>query len=554
METTDNDDLLQTALEHHTGGQLSEAEEIYRQIIARDSNHADALHLLGAVAAQRGQPEIALGYIERAIAIDASHPDYQNNKGLILANVGRLDEAIAAHQRAVELKPDFAEAHNNMGNALLAKGRPIEAAAAYRQTLKLRPDFANAHSNLGVALHKQGLYSEAIDAYRVALRYRPDHAEAHSNLGVALLESGQTDAAIDEYRQAIQLKPDYVDAHTNLGAAMHDLGREDDAFASLNEALRLNPNDPLAHYNLSLVYLLRGDYQNGWKEYDFRSGVIAAPKRFSQPAWDGRDLNGSSILVHAEQGFGDTIQFVRFVDRVAQRGGKVILQCREELIRLLKGTAGIDQIISKRDPIPTYQVQIPLLSLPRVFNVSLQDVPNKVPYVKLDPAWVPAWAHRMGGADRRLRVGLAWAGDPGHRNDRNRSIKLEQLVPLASAANAQFFSLQKGAGASQALSPPSGLELVDLTAQINDFADMAGLIANLDLVITVDTAVAHLAGAMAKPVWTLLPHVPDWRWLRDRDDSPWYPTMHLFRQTKPGDWPDVIKRVAAALIKERKPT
>jgi Flp pilus assembly protein TadD len=476
------DPTFQTALQHHQAGRLSQARDLYQQILAQQPDHAGALHLSGVIALQEGRNDLAVDLIGKAIALGPSSP----------------------------------EAHCNLGIALQEKGQLTGAVAAYRRAIALKPNYPAAHSNLGAALRDTDKLDEAIAAFRQAIALGPSFADAHSNLGIALRDKGQLDDAITAYRQALALKPDY----------------------------------PEAHHNLALLLLLRGDFLAGWNEFEWRWRCKQFPspcRTFDQPQWDGSDLAGRTILLHAEQGFGDTIQLIRYVPLVASRRGKVILQCGPELQRLLGRTTGIARWVGPGGDLPPFDIHCPLLSLPRAFGTTLQSIPQAVPYLQADAEGVERWRRELAADGGRFRVGLAWAGRPTHRNDRNRSLSLSTLAPLAQARGMTFYSLQKGEAGKQAANPPAGLELVDWTAELNDFADTAALIANLDLVISVDTAVVHLAGAMAKPAWTLLPFVPDWRWLLEREDSPWYPTMRLFRQPSRGDWGSVIARVAEAL-------
>ncbi|MGD0461259.1 MAG: tetratricopeptide repeat protein [Tepidisphaeraceae bacterium] len=545
MEPLSADEQLEKALRHHTAGELAEAEAIYRALVERDAGDADALHLLGALIAQKGDGLAALGFIDRAIAIDPSCADFHNNKGLILANLGRTDDAVAAHAEAVRLRPDFAEANNNLGNALLKKGAIAEAVSAYRRTIALRPNYANAHSNLGVALQKQQKLDDAIAAYRMAVQCQPDHGEAHSNLGVALRETGRMDEAIEEYRAAIRCDDQCVEAYVNLGAALHETGHGEEAIAILTRAIELDPQHEPAHYNLSLSLLKKGQYERGWREYEHRAFALWARRKFAPPIWDGSELSGKTILLPGEGGFGDAIQFARYVPMVKKRGGRIIVQVQSDLVRLLKRVEGADEVLPKDHPLPTIDVYCPLLSLPRIFGTTPRNIPA-APYLTADASVSQRWASRLSG-HKGLRVGLAWAGSTAHRNDKNRSIPLSQFAPLRAVTEIRLFSLQKDRAGE---SSPT-IDMIDWTAQLSDFADTAGLIANLDRVISVDTAVAHLAGAMGKKVWLLLPYVADWRWLEDRSDSPWYPTLQLFRQEKPGDWDPVIAKVAQALKAEQ---
>ncbi len=544
MQQLSLDEQLEAALRLHREGHLDQAVKLYRRILEQDPDDVDTLHLLGAVTAQQGDAQAGLELIDRAIALDPACADFHNNRGLILAGLGRVDDAIAAHRKAIELNADFAEAHNNLGNALVKLGRLDEAEAEFRRTLVLRPDYANAHSNLGVVLHRQNKFDEAIAAYRGALGVQPNHAEAQSNLGAALREIGEMDKAIEAFRAAIAIDDTCLDAHANLGAALHDLGKFDEAIAPLKRAIQLNPQANFPHYNLALSLLQGGDYEHGFAEYEHRAHAVVSRQRFATPPWDGRELGGKTILLHAEGGFGDAIQFARFVPMVKACGGVATLLVQPELIRLFSTLDGAALVLPKTNNPPPFDVQCPLLSLARVFRTTIQNIPNK-PYLSADRKAVAFWSTRLGG-DKRRKVGLAWAGSPVHRNDRNRSIPIALIAPLGEMADTRFLSLQP----DQPGKPPPGVDVVDWSGELRDFADTAGLIANLDVVISVDTAVAHLAGAMGKKVYLLLPHVADWRWLRDRTDSPWYPTMRLFRQPSAGDWNSVITEVVRALKSE----
>jgi Tfp pilus assembly protein PilF len=469
------------ALQHHQAGRLGEAEQLYRQILARQPGHIQAMHNLGQIALQ----------------------------------AGRNDAAVDLIRRATSLGPNYAEAHNNLGNALRAQGQLDEAIAAYRRAFALNPNLPEVHNNLGNALAEKGQLEEAITAYRQAISLRPEYAEAHYNLGSALKEQGQLDEAIAAYRQAIALKP----------------------------------NLPEAHNNLSLALLARGDFQQGWEEYEWRWKCkgFPPPRNFAQPQWDGGPLEARTLLLHAEQGLGDAIQFIRYLPLVAQRGGRIIIECQAELQRLFQPTAGRFPVLVFGQPLPAFDLHCPLLSLPRVFGTDLTNIPKIVPYLHAADEDARRWQHRLADRSPLIKVGLVWAGNPRRKHDRNRSMKLANLAPLGRVPGVRLFSLQKGEAAAEAKTPPPGMELVDWTEELKDFADTAALIDNLDLIIAVDTAVPHLAGAMGKPVWTLLPFVPDWRWVPGREDNPWYPSMRSFRQPRIGDWDSVIARVVEAL-------
>jgi tetratricopeptide (TPR) repeat protein len=503
------------ALQLHQAGRLQEAERLYRQVLAQQPEHVDALHLLGVTAAQLGRGDVAVDLLRRAIALRPNFADAYSNLANALTSNGQLDQAVTACRQAIDLNPNLPEAHNNLGNALKDKGEIDQAIAAHRQAIALNPRLAEAHYNLGNALRDKGELGKAIAAYRQAIAVKPNYVDAHVNLGDALKEQGQLDEAIAAFRQAIVLRPGFAEVHSNLALAL----------------------------------LTRGHFQEGWQEFEWRWKCEDSPAlgNLAQPLWEGRPLEGRTILLHAEQGLGDAIQFIRYLPLVEQRGGRLVILCHTQLQRLFQANAGRWQVVTQAQPLPAFDLHCPLVSLPRVFGTNLGNIPKESPYLHADAEEARKWQDRLAKHSPLVKVGLVWAGRPAHTNDRNRSMKLARLAPLGQAPGVRFFSLQKGEAAAEAKTPPLGMELVDWTQELKDFADTAALIANLDLVIAVDTAVAHLAGAMGKPVWTLLPFVPDWRWMLQRQDSPWYPTMRLFRQPCRGDWDSVIARVVDAL-------
>jgi tetratricopeptide (TPR) repeat protein len=552
MSTLSIQQTFDLAMERHQAGRLAEAEDIYRQIIAQQPNHADALHLLGVIAAQSGRKKNAVELIRRAITINPSAGVYYNNLGQAWLDMGMFEQAINACREALRLNPDFAAACNIMGEALAGLGRSDEAIDSYLQALRLKPDYAEVYNNLGNAFQTQNRLEEAIGAYQIALRLKPDYPEVYNNLGKVLNEKGLTREALENYQAAIRLKPDFAEAHNNLGALRHGQNQFDEAVLAYRRAITLNANFAKAHNNLALTLLTLGDFQHGWEEYEWRwkSANLSSPRNFAQPQWDGSPLQNRTLFLHAEQGFGDAIQFIRYLPQVAQRGGKIIIECRDDLQRLFWNMPEKYQIVVLGDSLPAFDLHCPLLSLPLVFGTKLDNIPNSVPYLYAIAQDAKSWRQRMEDQlpnTKVSKVGLVWAGSPDNTNDRNRSMKLTTLAPLGQVPGVRFFSLQRGAAAIQSKTPPAGMELIDWAGELKDFADNAALIANLDLVISVDTSMVHLAGAMGKPVWPLLSFVSDWRWLLDREDSPWYPTMRLFRQSVRGDWDSVINRVAEAL-------
>ncbi len=363
-----------------------------------------------------------------------------------------------------------------------------------------------------------------------------------------LRDLGQSDEALAIFRQLTSLYPERADYFYNMGVTLEDLARPVEALTAHQQALALKPDYPEAHMSSGMTHLLLGNFETGWKEYEWRTKCphVIIRRNFAQPQWHGETLEGKTILLHAEQGLGDTLQFIRYATLLAKRGGKVIVEIWPELAGIIKSVEGIDQIIIQGDPPPSFDFHCPMMSLPLIFGTTLETIPAK-PYLSAPPDRIAAWRERLGNPNGHRRVGLAWAGRPEQRDDRRRSMRLDQFAPLANAKSARFFSLQKGSAADQAASPPPGMNLIDWTPDLHNFVETAALLANLDLVICVCTAVAHLAGAMGKPVWVLLSYQSDWRWMLNRTDSPWYPTARLFRQKTMGDWTGVIAEIAGAL-------
>jgi tetratricopeptide (TPR) repeat protein len=578
---------IEQATQLHRAGRLQDAERIYRRILAVDPNVPDALQLLGILVSQLGRHEAAVDLIRKAIALQPGAAVYHGNLGLALHKLDRFDEATASFQtaldlgsvdpnvftnfadtlrrrgklepslalchRALDLAPDFPDARNNLGITLADAGRFDEAIEQYRIAIRLRPRFAEAYNNLGNALTKKRLFQEAIAEFQHALSLRPDYFEAMINMGVALQALGETDRSIEAYRRSLASRPDFQPALINLGQALCDSHRFDEAIAAFRKAIAIRPDDPAAHIHLSGVLLLTGNFSDGWGEYEWRllkAGVGHSNPKFAKPRWTGQDLAGKRILLHSEQGAGDLIQFCRLCSILTQRGAHTILSCPPQLLRLFRGLQGVSQLVGDAPNETEFDYHCYLLSLPLFLGLRLETIPANVPYLHAEPALADQWRARLEPLGHRRKIGLVWAGNPMHTNDHNRSIPLASFAPLAEINDAVFISLQKGGPAAQ---PPAGLQLFDRMSELSDYADTAALIANLDLVISADTSVAHLAGAMGKPVWTLIPFYPDLRWLLDRSDSPWYPTMRLFRQSRPGDWQTPVRAVTnslAAFIRE----
>jgi Tfp pilus assembly protein PilF len=458
---------------------------------------------------------------------------------------GRLQEAERLYRQILTQQPEHAVAMHHLGLIAYQTGRNDVAIDLIRRAIALDPNSSGAHSNLGSALKGKGQLDEAIAAYRRAIALNPNLSEAHNNLGNALKDKGQLDEAIAAFRQAIAVNPNLPEAHNNLGIVLRDTGHIDEAIAAYRRAIMIKPDDARVHWNLAILLLSMARFAEGWEEFEWR--LKDATKRlrrdFGAPQWNGEDLSGKTLLTHTEGGYGDAFHFIRYVPLLRGRAKKMILECDSSLVGLFSNLPGVDQIIARGQTLPAFDYHIPLQSLPRLFKTDLTNIPNAVPYLHV-PLENRSHCKERVQNDGRLKVGLVWAGSAKPRDDR-RTRGLDVFAPLGQTPGVRFFSLQKGPESS--LARPPGLELVDFTDDLNDFMDSAALIENLDLVISVDTSVAHLAGALAKPVWVLIPFSADFRWLMDRTDSPWYPTMRLFRQKRRGDWTSVGAEVAAAL-------
>jgi Flp pilus assembly protein TadD len=457
---------------------------------------------------------------------------------------GKLREAEDMYRDWLAVDPNNAEACNDLGNVLCDAGRAEESIEFYQRAISINPGYLPAYNNLGTALRDRGRVEDAIAHYHTALAISQSVPEVYNNLGVALTELGRIEKALEAYRRAIDMRPNYVDAHTNFGIALYASGDTHGAVEACGRAVEIDPASTKAHNNLALILLGAGEYARGWAEHEwrFKCNPMFVARPFEQPQWKGEPLHGRTVFLHAEQGLGDTIQFSRFVPMVAQRGGRVVLECQGELVRLLADLPGLNQIIPRGAEAPTFDVHCPLMSLPLALGTTTESIPAG-PYIGARGDLRAAWSQRLGPVDR-IRVGLAWAGRLTHSNDANRSMRFEQVATFLGTGWMEFHSLQRGPASEQI---SGDARITDHSDHFTDFAETAGLMANLDLVICVDTAVAHLAAAMGKPTWVLLPYASEWRWMIGREDSPWYPTMRLFRQRRWGDWQGVIERVVHAL-------
>jgi tetratricopeptide (TPR) repeat protein len=646
--TVDVGQTMAAGLAHHREGRLTQADSCYRQVLAHDPNHPDALHLLGMLAFQAGNPVAALDLIERAVAREPASPVYINNRAFVLRALARPEEALAGFERAIALRPDYVEAHFNRGLALTdlgraeaavasfdralalqpnnpaalfdrgfaltalrrfdaalasldrllalnpndaeahslrgtvlaALGRPGDALASYDRAVALRPDAAPFHYKRGTQLLELERPDAALAAFDRALALQPDLSEALTNRGFALAELGRPEealadhdraaalrpgdgktwgnrgialsrlnrqeAALADFDRALALLPDHAETHANRGAVLNALGRLPEALAAFDRALALKPAFPEAARNKGYMLLAQGRFAEGWPLHEQRLASGHADRGFAQPAWRGEPLAGRTLLLHAEQGFGDTIQFCRYAP-LAARQGAVVMEVQPALLPLLAGQPAMPPLLARGDPLPPFDLHCPLPSLPLAFATELASIPSPTAYLAADPARIAAWAPRLDHLPVP-RAGIVWSGNPRQLRDAERSLPLAELLPLLDCG-VTLLSLQADiARETDREVLERNPAIVRLAEPFRDFADTAAVIAQLDLVIAVDTSVAHLAAALGRPTWVMLHTVPDWRWLLGREDSPWYASAQLFRQTARGDWAGVVERVRQALL------
>jgi tetratricopeptide (TPR) repeat protein len=577
-------EAMERALAAYEAGDLDDAQRLCEAILRAKPDDFDAVHIAAIVQSRRAQHDAALAGYDRALGIRPDSAVAHNNRANCLRELGRLDEALASYERAITIRPDYAEAFHNRAVTLQDQRRFADALASYDRAIALRPDYADALYRRGNCLQSLDRYEEALASLDRALAARPDYAEAYNSRGLCLKKLGRADDALASYERALAARPDYPEACYNRGNCLKEMRRFAEAIASYDRAIALAPDYPEAfnnrancrkellrfdealqdyaqaislrpdyadaRFNAALCRLLIGDFARGWEEHETRweAGARRAFRRnLAQPLWRGEPIAGKTILLYAEQGYGDAIQFCRYVPLVAATGARVLFEVNASLRDLMTSLAGEAQVVPAGAPLPAFDLQCPLLSLPLAFGTRLETIPAATPYLRASPAAMAKWRERLGTKTGPL-IGLAWSGSATHHDDANRSIPLRALLPLLDAG-ATFVSLQKELGADDAPFPRERGDIRHFSGELKTFSDTAALVAQMDLVISVDTSIAHLAGALAKPAWILLPFMPDWRWLLDRDDSPWYPTLRLFRQDAAREWDGVIARVRADLGK-----
>jgi tetratricopeptide (TPR) repeat protein len=542
--------MLSEAVRLHQEGRLDEAETLYNRVLKLDRAHFDALHLLGMLQHQRGKPAEAHRLISAALKVRPRSPDALSNLGQVLHAQKRDDEALQSLDRALVLAPGHTDALNNRGIVLLDRKRAAEALTSFDAVLANAPNHPQARVNRANALGALGRFDEAMTDYDAALKLAPGHPLVLFNRGNALRGQSREAEAIADYDRALAAMPQHAGAWQNRGLALAAQNRHDEAVASYERALALLPEHADTHFNAALSLLTAGNYQRGLVEYEWRSrrtGTSGKP-RFRAPPWLGEPSPaGRSILLHAEQGLGDTVQFARYAPILARGGAKVVLEVQPELKELLSALDGVSVVIARGDKLPPFDLHCPLASLPLAMKTEIATIPAEFPYLKASEQRLARWRSRL-EALPAPRIALAWSGQATHANDHNRSIALAQLERLIAVPGFQFVSVQRDLRAADAGRVAGDPRITHVGSELADFADTAAVLSLADLTISVDTSVAHVAGALGRPAFVLLPFQPDWRWMLDREASPWYPAVRLFRQQRAGDWDGVIERVRTALL------
>jgi tetratricopeptide (TPR) repeat protein len=548
--------LFAEAVRLYRARRLADAEVLCRQVIGLAPDLAVVLHLAGRIALERERPQEAVATLTRAATLQPDDPVLLLLLGTALLQLNRVEDALARFEAVLKLDPNIAEAHCARGVALAQLDRQAPAIAAFSSSLELNPDLPEPHFRLANLYAARRDTTVAISHYRAALRLDPDNAFCHHRLGIALAAAGDKAAALGHFRQAVRLKPNFLEAQYALEGALAVAGRWTETVEGFELWARAEPTSAEAHFHLGVTLLRLGQFEAGWRHFDWhwrRASKAPQLRPFLQPLWRGEDLADRTLLIHDEEGFGDALQFCRYLPLVARRCERIVFEARPELLRLMRRSFESERVavIPRRgfpgvDGLPATDYQAPLLSLPGLVGTRLETIPADMPYLRPDPDDVAAWADRLAGLKRPL-VALVWAGQKQYLGDAHRSMTLAQLAPLGQIPGPTFLSLQVGPAAAEAADPPPGLVIHDFTREIRDFADSAALLAEIDLLITVDTAAAHLAGALGTKVWLLNRLMSSWRWLLQREDSPWYPSLRQFRQNETGEWDSVIPRVADAL-------
>ena len=544
-------ELLGHAKRASAAGDFAGAERAYRAALAADPSRAETWQALAIARARQGRHETAVHDYREALRRQPTYAEAHNNLARSLEALGRLDEAVVCYQECLRLRPDLTQAHINLGMLLLGLKQSSAALTEASLAVELAPESPDALFLQGSVFSALGRHEDAVSALARAETLSPHSWDVAEKLGCTLWALGRWTEARAAFERALKIRPESSLSLGNLGLVLADLGLLDESLARFERSLLIDPTNHEFHRSRALVWLLRGEFTRGWPEYEWRFGCAGLPVRpFPRPLWDGSPLRGRSIMIHCEQGLGDTFQFLRYIPLVKERGGRVILICQPALKALLLSLPIADVLLAQGDPIPPFDVHAPLLSLPRIFGTTLETIPARIPYLEPDQASIDRWRTRVASV-QGFKIGVAWQGSPKYRKDRERSFPLRRLAPLAALPNVRLISLQKGFGREQVAPEHARVPVIDFTDELDEttgpFLDTAAIIKSLDLVITPDTVHAHLAGALGAPVWVALADVPHWPWLLGRNDSPWYPSARLFRQPRRGNWESVFTAITTAL-------
>jgi len=544
-------DLLNQAVRSYQLGYLDEAEGLCRAILSADANHFEALYLLGVIQSRLGRSREALASYDRALAIKPDHVQVLSNRGAALWDLKRFEDALASFGKALAIAPDYVEALINRGVTLRELERFEDALVSYDKALAIKPDYAEALNGRGLTLQDLERFEDALVSYDKALAIKPDFAWALYNRGNTLRELTRLEDALVSYDKALAVRPDYTEVLINRGVTLQDLKRFDEAMANYDQAIALKPNNAGALLNRALCKLLLGHYQDGWRDYEWRLGTrgfLDKRPKINAATWEGEDLAGRRLIVFGEQGLGDTIQFARFLPQLVQRKAKVTFLTQAKLVRILRPLIGDIDVVSAIDDQDGFDFQCALMGLPLRFNTKLDTIPAKIPYLSVEPDRVARWKERIGA--HGFKIGIGWQGNPNGQ-DNHKHVPLEEFIPLSRIPQVRLISLQYRDGVDQLARLPPDVKIETLGNDFNNgpdaFIDTAAVMANLDLIISSCTSIPHLAGALGRPTWVVLKHVPDWRWLLDREDSPWYPTMRLFRQPERDDWTSIFSKIEREL-------
>ncbi len=531
------------------GSEWEVAEKAYHQALILDPHHFDINLNLATLLHRVNKMEDALVAFLRCSEIDPTNPLVYSNLGAAWQSLHQFEKSEAAYRKAIELNPKLYQAWNNLGNLLHQIGRKEEAEVNYRQALVIHPRYVEAIANLGDLLQVNGKLSEALELYDQARANGDCSPELLYNEGNAYLQQDRLLEAIERYEGAVKLNPSLPQPYSNLGVAYLSTGNPRKAMQCYQKAISLSPDFVDAHWNRSLLWLITGNYEQGWPEHEWRWRLKKYMRRqFQQPLWNGEEFRGKRILLFAEQGLGDTIQFIRYAPMVKALGGSVIIETQPPLAALLRSCPGIDEVVIQNDPLPEFDWQVPLICMPRIFQTKVETVPQSVPYLRIPEGFVPPVLPPL--PEGKKKIAICWAGSPTHDNDRNRSCPIEALAPLFEDSRFTWVSFQKGPAVEKLKTFPAAKSVVNWGDHFRDFVDTAWATQQVDLILAVDTSVVHLAGALGRPTWLMIPFNPDWRWMLERSDTPWYPTMQIFRQSKPQDWPGLISTIHATLSAE----